>query len=158
MNSIPPIPKDWAEQKPYIGKVNQVGATNLIAEIQAGGPHSSFHFVISCILEKQIEENRVLAFEDNCTVPRLAWATRNAMELRVLSRYVCQSGANLKRFQDDVTTTGATTMQSVIRLCSDWAKELGTKPVSPEIYRGLDEVQSAMQEAGLSAESALMAR
>ncbi len=139
MNSIPPIPKTWPEQKLYMGNVNKLVANNLIAEILAAGSHSSFQFVLGCMLEKLIEENHVIAFEDNCAVPRLAWATRNVMELRVLFRYVCKSEANLKRFQDDILTTGATSLQSVIRLCNDWAKELGSTPCpSPKLREQLN--------------------
>src|SRR6267143_2199907 len=114
MNSIPPLPKNWPEQRPYIGNVNRVGATNLTNEILAVEPHAQFHFVLCSILEKLIEENHILAFEDS-PIPRVAWATRNAMELRVLSRYVCQSEANLQRFQADLLTSGATTLRSVKR-------------------------------------------
>ncbi len=38
------------------------------------------------------------------------------MELRVLSRYVCQSKANLDRFEADLLINGAATMQVLLRL------------------------------------------
>jgi hypothetical protein len=113
--------------------------------------------VLGRIVEKLIEENHVLAFEDNCTVPRVAWATRNVMELRILSRYVCQSGTNLKRFQDDVLNTGATTLRSMLRVYNDLAKEVGS-PIAPaDLHRNQGELQSAREEAGLGEESALLA-
>lgn len=157
MSSIPPLPDTWPEQRPYIGRVNQLGANNLIAEILAAKPHSSFHFVLGRIVEKLVEENRVLAFEDGCPVPKLAWATRNIMELRVLSRFVCQSEANLNRFQADILTAGATTLQAMNWMCSDLAKEVGCPPVPPEIYRNQGELQAARDEAGLGDQSVLLA-
>lgn len=104
-----------------------------------------------------MEENRVLAFEDDCPVPKLAWATRNIMELRVLSRFVCQSAFNLDRFQADILTAGATTLQAMIRLQSDLAKEVGCPPVPPEIYRNQGELQEAREVVGLGDQSVLLA-
>ncbi len=157
MNSIPPLPKEWPEQKTYIGQVNQLGANNLIAEILAVEPHSSFHFVLCRMVEKLIEENRVVAFENECTIPKLAWATRNIMELRVLSRYVCQSEANLQRFQADILTTGATTLKSMIRLYDELAKEVGAPLTPTSLHRNQGELQTAREEAGLGDQSALLA-
>jgi hypothetical protein len=156
MNSIPPLPKNWPEQKPYIGNVNKLGANNLTNEILAVEPHSQFHFVLCRILEKLIEENHVLAFEDS-PIPRVAWATRNAMELRVISRYVCQSEANLERFQFDLLTAGATTLRSMIRLYDDLAKEVGAPLIPPELHRNQGALQAAREEVGLGDQSVLMA-
>src|SRR5260370_30755914 len=100
MSSIPPLPKNWPEQRPYIGNVNRVGATNLTNEILAVEPHSQFHFVLCRILEKLIEENHVLAFED-CAIPRVAWATRHAIGVRVISTDVCHSETNLQLFHSE---------------------------------------------------------
>lgn len=158
MDSIPPLPENWSEQKPYIGNVNQTGASNLTVEILGAEPHSSFHFVLCRILEKLTEENRAIALEDNCSIPRLAWAARNIMELRILSRYVCQSQANLDRFQADVLTIGATTLRSLIRLHNDIAMEVGAPQMPPELHRAQGELQSARDEAGLGEESVLLAR
>jgi hypothetical protein len=157
MSSIPPLPTTWIEQRPYIGKVNQLGANNLIAEILAVEPHSSFHFVLCRMIQKLIEENSVLAFENGCTIPKLAWATRNIMELRVLSRFVCQSETNLQRFQNDILTTGATALQSMIRLQNDLAKKFGVPQVPPSLHRNHGELQTAREEAGLGEQTALLA-
>src|SRR6266481_4385492 len=149
MNSIPPLPKNWPEQRPYIGNFNKLGANNLTNEILAVEPHSQFHFVLCRILEKLLEENHVLAFEDSA-VPRVAWATRNAMELRVISRYVCQSEA-------DLLTSGATTLRSMIRLYDDLAKEVGIPGTPPGLHRNQGELQAAREEAGLGDQSVLLA-
>ncbi len=158
MGAILPLPETWPEQRPYIGKINHVGANNLIKDILTDEPHTSFHFVLGRILEKLIEENRVLAFKDDATVPELAWAGRNIMELRVLSRYVCQSRANLDRFEADVLTTGAATMQALLRLHNDLAREVEGKLAPPELHRRHGELQAAREQAGLGSESPLMAR
>jgi hypothetical protein len=157
MNAIPPMPVNWQEQKIYIGNVNKLGANNLIAEILAATPHSAFHYVLGRIIEKLIEENYVLGLEENPTIPRVAWATRNAMELRVLSKYVCQSETNLKRFQNDVLGSGTTTVRSMTRLLNDLAKEVGFPVVSEDAYRNQGELQSAREEAGLGEATCLLA-
>src|SRR5258708_2861608 len=158
MDSIRPLPGTWSEQRPYIGKINQIGANNLIKDILGAEPHTSFHFVLGAIMEKLIEENRVLAFEDGATVPKLAWTGRNIMELRVLTRYVCQSTGNLKRFEADVLTAGATTLQALIRIHDDLAKEVGSTPAPPELHRNHGKLQAAREQAGLGSESPLMNR
>jgi hypothetical protein len=156
MGPIPPLPATWSEQKPYVGRVNQIGTENLIKEIFADQPHTSFHFVLGAIIEKLIEENRVLAFEDDATIPQLAWAGRNIMELRVLTRYICQSRGNLKRFEADVLAVGATTLQALIRLHNDLAREVGSAPASSKEHRSHVELQAARERAGLGSESPLM--
>ena len=159
MASIPPLPENWADQKPYLGNVNKLGATNLTNEILAATDSPpSFRFVVCRILEKLIEENNALAFENDCPVPRIAWATRNIMELRILARYVCLSQANVDRFQNDVLTVGATTLRSMARLYDGLRKESGGPPMPPALYRNQGELQSARDEAGLGQESALIAR
>ena len=158
MGTIPPLPEAWPEQKRYIGNVNHVGANNLIKEILTDEPHTSFHFVLGRIMEKLIEENRVLAFRDDATVPELAWADRNIMELRVLSRYACQSKANLDRFEADALISGAATMQALLRLHNDLAREVGGKLAPPELHRQHGSLQNAREQAGLGSESPLMTR
>jgi hypothetical protein len=158
MGAIPPLPETWPEQRSYIGKINHDGANNLIKDILTDEPHTSFHFVLGRIMEKLIEENRVLAFKDDATVPELAWAGRDIMELRVLSRYVCQSKANLDRFEADVLINGAATMQALLRLHNDLARDVGGKLAPPELHRQHGGLQDAREQAGLGSESPLMAR
>ena len=121
-------------------------------------PHTSFHFVLGRFLEKLIEDNRTLAFEDDATVPELAWAGRNIMELRVLSAYVCQSKANLDRFEADVLTSGAATMQALLRLHNDLARHVEGKLAPTALHRQHRAVQTAREQAGLGSTSPLMAR
>ena len=83
MDGIPPLPEGWPEQRPYIGKINYVGASNLIETLRTDKPHTSFHFVLGRIMEKLIEENQTLAFKEDSTIPEVAWAGRDIMELRV---------------------------------------------------------------------------
>lgn len=153
-----PLPETWPEQRPYIGKINRVGANNLIKAVLTDEPHTSFHFVLGRIMEKLIEENQILAFKEDATVPELAWAGRDIMELRVLSRYVCQSKANLDRFEADVLINGATTMQALLRLHNDLAREVGGKLAPLELHRQHGDLQKAREQVGLGSESALMAR
>lgn len=153
-----PLPETWPEQRTYIGKINHVGANNLIKAVLTDEPYTSFHFVLGRIMEKLIEENQILAFKEDATVPELAWAGRDIMELRVLSRYVCQSKANLDRFEADVLINGATTMQALLRLHNDLAREVGGKLAPPELHRQHGDLQEAREQVGLGSESALMAR
>jgi hypothetical protein len=98
-------------------------------------PTTGFHAVLARIIERLQEENNVLAFQNDTTVPALAWAARNILELRVISRYVCQSAKNLERFKNDVYISGTATQQALSRLSSALAKEVGGQGPTEEIYR-----------------------
>ena len=158
MDVIPPLPEAWPEQRSYIGNINYVGAKNLIEALRTDKLHTSFHLVLGRIMEKLIEENQTLAFKEDRTVPELAWAGRNIMEVRILSRYVCQSKANLDRFEADVLINGATTMQALLRLHNDLAREVGGTLAPPELHRLHGDFQEAREQVGLGSESPLMAR
>jgi hypothetical protein len=153
------MPATWPEQRVYIGKIQHAGAGNLIQEILRDKPATLFHFTVGRIMEKLQEENHVLAFDEASTIPQIAWAGRNLMELRILVRFVCQSQANLERFNNDILTTGTATMQAQLRLLNDLAKKI-PDPIraSPDQYRELANMRQARTEAGLGEDSPLMAR
>jgi hypothetical protein len=152
------MPADYPGQRNYIGQINRVGADNLVKEILAKEPHTSFHFVLGRMLEKLQEENRTIAFRDEATVPELAWAGRNIMELRVLSAYTCQSQENLDRFQSDILVSGTTMVKTMIRIHNDLARSVGAERVPEGLHRNQGELQDAREQAGLGGESPLMAR
>jgi len=75
------MPATWPEQRVYIGRIQHAGAGNLIQEILRDKPATSFHFTVGHIMEKVQEENHILAFNTASTIPQIAWAGRNLMEL-----------------------------------------------------------------------------
>jgi len=153
------MPATWPEQRIYIGKIQHVGTANLIKEILADEPATSFHFTVARIMEKLHEENHALAFDEASTIPRLAWACRNVMELRILVRFVCQSRANLDRFVNDISTIGPSTLRVQLRLLNDLAKQVpDPMRATPDQYREFENMQRARAEAGLGEDSPLMAR
>ena len=99
-----------------IGKSNHATAQNLIDSIVADKPSTPFHFVVARLLEKLQEENEILAFRDDATIPQIAWAARNVLELWVLARFVCTSQTNVDRFQNDIAIISPSTS----RLDSAW--------------------------------------
>ena len=127
---IPNLPADWRERQAEINRLNDLGALNLIREILADGAPQSFHFAIGRIMERLREENSVLALAAEHTVPHIAWATRNIMELRVWTRFVYQSQANLNRFVNDLAPIGASTMRAQLRLVNDLADKV-PNPIRP---------------------------
>jgi hypothetical protein len=158
MSEPPPMPATWPEQRAYVGKINHLGAGNLIKEILADDAATLFHFTVARIMEKLQEENRVLAFNDASTIPQVAWAGRNLMELRILVRFVCRSRANLERFSNDILTTGPRTMDALLRVSNNLAKMVPNPlKASPDQYREVAGMEQARFEAGLGKDSPLMA-
>lgn len=159
MTPIPPMPATWPEQRKYIGKLNELGAKKLIKEILADKPPKLFHLAVGRIMEKLLEENYILAFLDVARIPDLAWAVRNIMELRVISLYVCQSQNNLQRFENDIIINGATTLQALLTLSQNLAREVpNPQGPTPDLYRQQADMQKARIDAGLGQEEPLKAR
>jgi len=152
------MPATWSEQKIYIGKINHLGSENLVKEILADKTNQDFRRTLARLVERVREENRVLAFDDASTIPQIAWASRNLAELRILARFVCRSQANLERFNNDIFTTGPGTLESLLQLSNNIAKEAGSPMrASPHQYRRAARMKQARVEAGLGKESPLMA-
>jgi hypothetical protein len=159
MVELPPMPATWPEQRIYIGKVNGIGCRHLITDVLNDKPATPFHFTLGRLIEKVEQDNKVLGFDDEATIPQIAWATRNLIEIQILIRYVCQSQANLERFNNDFFTNGASTIQAQLRLLNDFAKRIpDPMRAKPEQYRELDSMQQAREEVGLGNEGPLMAR
>ncbi len=153
------MPSTWPEQRVYIGKVNGIGCKNLIKEILKDKPATPFHFTLGRLIEKVEADNGVLAFLDDATIPQIAWAARNLIEVQILIRFVCQSERNLERFNNDLFTNGASTIQAQLKLLNDFAKKIPNPTrARPEQYRQLDDMQQARVEVGLATEGPLMAR
>jgi hypothetical protein len=144
------LPTSFPEQRMQIGLFNRKGATNLIGEITAALPHTLLHQLLVRILENLQEQNQIIAFKDEATIPEIAWAGRNIMELRVLARYGCESAANLQRFQSDSLINGPIILQALSRISNDFAKKVGiNKRVPARIYRGRARIQAMRVQAGL---------
>lgn len=157
--TIPPTSDSYLELRTYSGDVNRNAINGLIAEIWAAKPYTSFHFFLGRILENLQKQNQTLAFQDHATIPELAWAGRNAMELRVLARYGCRSVSNLRRFQADALVNGSNILQALIRISNDLAKQVGAKKRVPvSVHRGHAGIQALRMQAGLGREPPLMAR
>jgi hypothetical protein len=153
------MPATWPEQIIHIGKRNGIGCRQLVRDILKDEPATQFHFTLGRLIEKVEEDNKVLAFDENTTIPQIAWAARNLIEVQILIRFVCRSQLNLERFTNDFFTNGASTIQSQLRLLNDFAKRIpNPMRAGPEQYRNLDNMQQARAEVGLGDEGPLMAR
>jgi hypothetical protein len=155
---IPSLPATGPERLVHIGKLNHIGAQRFRESILADKPATPFHFVLARFLEKLQEENGVLVFKVDATIPQIAWAVRNLLELWVLARFVCRSQTNLDRFQNDIAIISTSTQQAQLRLVNDLAREVNQPTASEEIYRNLGEASEAREAAGLGQEGPLMAR
>jgi hypothetical protein len=159
MSDLPPLPEDWREQQDEIVKFNDFAARKLIREILAEESPTSFHFTLGRIMERLREENGVLVRYEKSSIPQVAWATRNIMELRIWTRFVCQSQGNLDRFVNDLATVGASTMRAQLRLVNDLADKVPNpiRPVASQ-YKQVASMQDSRSELGLEYEGPLMAR
>lgn len=159
MADLPPLPKKSPETLAEIGSLNDRATQKLIREILADRPHTQFHFTLGRIMERLQEENSVLVSETRRPVPAVAWAARNIIELRIWTRFVCQSRTNLDRFANDLATTFAPTLRAQLRLLNDLANKV-PNPIRPSAgqYKKLADFQNWRTEIGLDAEGPLMAR
>jgi hypothetical protein len=159
-DEIPPLPEDWLEKLAEIGRVNGLGALAIIRDILAEQPRTDFHFALGRIMERLREETNVLVQDGPiATIPQIAWATRNIIELRIWSRFICQSNSNVSRFVHDLSTVAASTMRAQLRLLNDLADKV-PRPVRPtsEQYRQVAAMQESRTELGVNDEGPLMAR
>ena len=137
-----------AEENLLLGTIHQIEAQDLINQINAAIPATPFHFTVTRLLEKLEEENRVVAFDDACSIPRFAWAVRNLMELRILLRFVCQSQSNLERFNNDILVVVPKTLQVLISSEHD-----ASDSRKADHNRLLADIELARSKAGLEKNS-----
>jgi hypothetical protein len=158
MPELPPLSQNPEEAFVQIAKENELGARRLIRDLVQCEKPTPFHFIFGRILEKVIVENKRVALDPEADISDLAWAARSLMELLIWSRYIRQSEANLKRFENDFYVNAALTMQALLRLQNDFRKEfpVATRP-HEGMYRMQAEMQKAREEAGLASEGPLMA-
>src|SRR5579864_15719 len=158
MPELPPLSQDPEEAFVQIAQENEVGARRLIRDLVQAEKPTPFHFILGRILEKAIVENKRVALDPDADISDLAWAARNLMELLIWSRYIRQSEANLKRFENDFYVNAALTMQALLRLQNDFGKEF---PDAIRPHEGMCRMQAEMQktreETGLASEGPLMA-
>ena len=166
MADISPETPNLKAIKARFGKTNNDNGRKLISELvlmakapgQATSQGIPFHYIIARIIEKLLEENSILAFKENATIPELAWAVRNLMELRVMAKYVCSSKSRLERFQNDVLITWVTTLERLLELQEALAREVGGgQGPAADVYRGLARLQKEREAAGLGKEGPLIA-
>lgn len=158
MSEFPPFPQTISDRRRWIGNLNKERSRSLIRDLVAQTPTNLFHAVLVRIIEKLEEENNVLAFEDDATIPKLAWAARNICELRVISAYVCKSTINAERFQKDVLISGTSTQHALRKLTEGLARQVGAEGPTEEIYRLHAANQAIRESAGVGSEGPLMAR
>src|SRR5579863_104611 len=120
---MPQLSQDPEEAFVQNAQENEVGARRLIRDLVQAEKPTPFHFILGRILEKAIVENKRVALDPDADISDLAWAARNLMELLIWSRYIRQSEANLKRFENDFYVNAALTMQALLRLQNDFGKE-----------------------------------
>lgn len=158
MSGFPPFPEAIPGRRTWIGNLNKERCRSLIQDLVAQNPTSLFQAVLVRIIEKLEEEHNVLAFEDDATIPKLAWAARNICELRVISAYVCKSISNAERFQKDVLISGTSTQQALRRLTEGLARQVGAEGPTEDIYRLHAANQAIRESAGVGRDGPLMAR
>jgi hypothetical protein len=154
MPDLPLVTVTGPDGNLLLGTSNHLEARNLINRISAETPATPFHFTMTRLLEKLEGENRVVAFDDASAIPRLAWADRNLMELRILLRFVCQSKSNLERFNNDILAIAPRTVRVLLSLESeDDAKMKVPNSMKANHNRLLAELELARNKAGLEANS-----
>jgi len=163
MAELPPMPETWPEQRTYIGKLQHIGCDRLIQDIlkdvPAGASGTPFHFTIARIVEKLMEENHILGLRDDTTIPQIAWAFRNAIELQIFARFVLKSETNVQRFNNDFFINGQSALRASLELLNSFSKKV-PNPMRPtgEQYRTVEEIRQARIQAGMGEEGPLMAR
>ena len=65
------MPETWPDQRIYIGKIQHIGCHNLIQDILKDKPEMSLHFTLGRLIEQLQEENHVLAFKEDTSIPHI---------------------------------------------------------------------------------------
>ena len=153
------MPETWPDQRIYIGKIQHIGCHNLIQDILKDKPEMSLHFPLGRLIEQLQEENHVLAFKEDTSIPHIAWAFRKAIGLRIFVRFVLKSQRNLDRFNNDFLINAQSALRSSLELVKEFGKKV-ENPMQPtsDQYRSVEEMRQARSQVGLGQEGPLMAR